>query len=185
MDRQTTAFFPQMIATQQVSAPLNLQPAGSGQPLQQYVLTDAAGQQVLVTGAFQQQPQMVQPVMVQQQPAPGQAAGPVVPVWMVRAGFGVVLLVGGGFGLELLAGVLDHLVHVLGELVRLLVTLVTVVAGGAVGLWVLKGVLGSQRAGSGSAGGEGGGAPVVNTVQSVAVNVVNQIATGRRGRNHS
>ncbi|MFJ4674169.1 hypothetical protein [Kitasatospora purpeofusca] len=183
MDRQTTAFFPQMMTTQQASGSVYLPPAGAGQPLQQYVLTDAAGQQVLVTGAFQQQPQVVQPVLVQQQPAPGAAAGPVVPVWMVRAGFGVLLLVGGGFGLELLAGVLDHLVHVLGELVRLLVTLATVLAGGAVGLWVLKGALGSQR--GGSAGGEGGGAPSVTTVQSVAVNVVNQIATGRRGRNHS
>ncbi|MFJ8628898.1 hypothetical protein ACIRD3_39455 [Kitasatospora sp. NPDC093550] len=185
MNPQGSVYQPQMITPTPVQQPY----AAPGAPfLQQYVITDASGQQVIVTGTAQpvgQAPMAGQPVAaptaqsVAAALAPG---GPVVPVWMVRVAIGALILGAGGLGVQFLAGALDHLVHALGELVRLLVTLLVVLGGGAVGLWVLKGAMSSGA--KPGAGAQGGGV-VQSVTTNVAVSLSNQIATGRRGRNNA
>ncbi|MFD9691326.1 hypothetical protein ACFWXO_36830 [Kitasatospora sp. NPDC059088] len=188
MNPQGSVYQPQMIIPTPVQPPY----AAPAAPfLQQYVITDASGQQVIVTGTAQSvgQAQGVGQPVVQAGPAPTVQAvaaalapgGPVVPVWMVRVAIGALILGAGGLGAQFLAGALDHLVHALGELIRLLVTLLVVLGGGAVGLWVLKGVMSSgAKPGAGAQGGV-----VQSVTTNVAVSLSNQIATGRRGRNNA
>ncbi|MFB7619281.1 hypothetical protein [Kitasatospora sp. NPDC056181] len=189
MNPQSSVYQPQMIVPTPVQQPYAVPVQPVAVPMQQYVITDASGQQVIVTGTAQPLAQPVvagypAPFAPAAVPAPVALGGPLVPPWMIRAAIGALVLGAGAFGVQFLAGALEHLVHALGELIRLLVTLVVVVVGGGVGLWVLKAVLSSDAgAKAGPAGGEGAGM-VQNVTTNVAVSLVNQV-TGRRGRNNA
>ncbi len=187
MNPQSSVYQPQMIVPAQVQQPYGVPVQPVAVPMQQYVITDASGQQVIVTGTAQP---LAQPVVAgyaspfAPAPAPVAPSGPLIPPWMIRAAIGALVLGAGAFGVQFLAGALEHLVHALGELIRLLVTLLVVLAGGAVGLWVLKAVLSSSDSGA-KAGPAREGAGMVQTVTTnVAVSLVNQV-TGRRGRNNA
>ncbi|MET8704310.1 hypothetical protein ABZW10_36475 [Kitasatospora sp. NPDC004723] len=187
----TGVYQPQTIVPTPVQTPVQpfAVPAVPVAPvLQQYVITDASGQQVIVTGTAQA---VGQPLAAGYQavPAPPAVAAaapvdPVVPVWMIRAAIGALVLGAGAFGVQFLAGALEHLVHALGELIRLLVVLVAILLGGGTGVWVLKTVLSDRAAGTGRGAGEQGAGVVQSVTTNVAVSLVNQVS-GRRGRNNA
>lgn len=171
MNAQTNVYQPYPIITvpaEQMYAAAAGQSAAPVQPVapqvQQYVLVDAAGRQTVVMGTAQS----LAPVIVHQAapmagpgPATGQISVPAVPVWLVRLGLGALALVGVGVGLHFLAEAIDALVHALAELVHFLVEALFLLGIGAVGIFVLKAMVGGG-------GGQGGG-------QGVNVNV-NQYA---------